>query len=390
VFHADNAERVYVQSPSLYLTGNGTIVSANSMGAGTIYTVISQDNTASPDQLRTAGSMPGGFAEGPGLSQQQLGRYLQLPHPYPRVATLARAITSSGSIAVPSPTTYDKVEAIELWMSRHIHYTTDIPPLSPGADAVTSFLFGSRLGYCEQISTATVVMLRSLGIPARETVGYVPGSYDPITDLYDVEAKDAHAWVQVEFPGFGWQNFDPTADVPLANPSPGSVLTSEAGRTLAHLPWIPIGIGLVLAASIYAIARFRLRRPATWAHRIAFDLEHGGARHGDRRRTGETLTAYGRRLGKDDPLYGNRERLIAATQLVERSSYGGIEPSENEIAVAVAFSRGYRRLRRRLRRTANRVDGGRPGRSTRSGNPGQDRDTASASSNEALAASSGR
>ena len=108
-------------------------------------------------------------------------------------------------------------------MSTHVRYTTDIPPLPAGADAVTSFLFGSRRGYCEQISTATVVMLRTLGIPARETVGYVPGSYDPLTDLYEVQANDAHAWVQVWFPGYGWQNFDPTAHVPLANPSPGSV-----------------------------------------------------------------------------------------------------------------------------------------------------------------------
>lgn len=399
VFHAENAERVYVQSPSLYLTGNGTIVSANSMGAGTIYTVISQDNTASPEQLRAAGSLTARYPGAPGLSEGELTRYLQLPHPYPRVATLARAITASTPTGDPNPTTYDKVEGIELWMSRHIHYTTDIPPLSPGTDAVTNFLFGSRLGYCEQISTATVVMLRTLGVPARETVGYVPGSYDPITDLYDVEAKDAHAWVQVWFPGFGWQNFDPTADVPLANPSPGSVLTSAAGRTLAHLPWIPIGIALVLAAVIYMIARLRIRRPPTWAHRVAHDLERGGARRGNRRHTGETLTAYGRRLGKDDPLYGNRERLIAATQLVERSSYGGIEPSADEIAVAVEFSRGYRRHRRRLRRTANLVDSSRSGRSTRPrssraadrpGNRDQDRDSANASSNEALAASRGR
>ena len=61
-------------------------------------------------------------------------------------------------------------------------------------------------------------MLRSLGIPAREAVGYVPGPYNPITDLYEVQAKDAHAWVQVWFPGYGWQSFDPTAVVPLGQP----------------------------------------------------------------------------------------------------------------------------------------------------------------------------
>ena len=221
------------------------------------------------------------------------------------MAALTRSITSGiGRPGEPDPHIYDKVEAIEGWMADHIKYTTDIPPLPAGADAVTSFLFGTRLGYCEQISTATVVMLRSLGIPARETVGYVPGSYDPITDLYEVQAKDAHAWVQVWFPGYGWQSFDPTADVPLANPSPGSVLARTAGRVLAHLPWIPIGIVAAVTVVFVEVRRRRLRRPPTWAHQIAADLERGGARLGRRRRVNETLSAYGVRLAAGDDRYG--------------------------------------------------------------------------------------
>ena len=41
------------------------------------------------------------------------------------------------------------------------------------------FLFGNRTGFCEQISTALAVMLRSIGIPAREAAGYVPGTLQP-------------------------------------------------------------------------------------------------------------------------------------------------------------------------------------------------------------------
>ncbi len=316
---------------------------------------------------------PGSAAETQALSQPQLDRYLQLPHPYPRVAALARTVTAGISGADdPDPHTYDKVEAIERWMATHIKYTTDIPPLAPDADAVTSFLFGSRLGYCEQISTATVVMLRSLGIAARETVGYVPGSYNPITDLYDVQAKDAHAWVQVWFPGYGWQSFDPTADVPLANPSPGSVLASTAGRALAHLPWVPIGIAVAVAATVGGVRRRRRRRPPTWAHQVAADLERGGARRGRRRRTDETLSAYGRRLAEDDGRYG--AGLIDSTQLVERYTYGGVEPSAGQIAAALAFTRGYRRARRRRHPVERR----------------HERASASASSKEAPAASRGR
>ena len=50
--------------------------------------------------------------------------------------------------------------ALETWIGRHTRYTTDIPPLAKGQDAVTEFLFGNRRGYCEQISTALAVMLR--------------------------------------------------------------------------------------------------------------------------------------------------------------------------------------------------------------------------------------
>ena len=267
---------------------------------------------------------------------------------------------------------YDKVQAIEGWMAAHIKYTTDIPPLAAGADAVTTFLFGTRLGFCEQISTATVVMLRSLGIPAREAVGYVPGSYNPITDLYDVQAKDAHAWVQVWFPGYGWQSFDPTADVPLANPSPGSVLARNAGRVLAHLPWIPIGMVATLAVAFAGARRRRLRRPPTWAHQIAADLERGGVGTGRRRRVNETLSAYGVRLADGDDRHG--AGLIGSTRLVERYTYGGMEPSAEEIRAALAFARRYRQDRRRRHPSDRR----------------HDRDRASASSNDAPAASRGR
>jgi protein-glutamine gamma-glutamyltransferase len=373
VFHADNAQRVYIQSHSLFLTGDGTIVSSTSMGAGTVYTVVSNDIAASAQQLEQATTpLPPMDPPPQQLSKAQTTRYLQLPHPYPRVEQLAAQITSGIDVDGDSdPHTYAKVEAIESWMSTHIKYTTDIPPLAPGADTVDSFLFGSRRGYCEQISTATVIMLRSLGIPARETVGYVPGSYNPITDLYDVEAKDAHAWVQVWFPGYGWQNFDPTANVPLANPSPGSVLTTSAGHALARLPWVPISIVLLVIGVVVALRRRRLGRPSTWALHIAQDLERAGTRMAAPRRPDETLTAFGLRLAEVDPPYGPGLRSV--TLMVEQYSYGGIEPSAQQIAEALAFTHRFRSAGRRADSLAD-----------------QPREASSASSKEAPAASSGR
>jgi transglutaminase-like putative cysteine protease len=407
VFHADNVQRVYLQTRAVLVTPDGTIASTTSMGPGTIYTVVSNDTNATAAQLQSA-SAPGTAGPALGADNSTLvgaGRYLQLPHAYPRVAALAASITAgvgsgpavgSGaagatgaatqSPATIDPHTYDKVEAIGRWMATHVHYTTDIPPLPAGSDAVDSFLFGTRRGYCEQISTATVVMLRSLGIPAREAVGYVPGPYNPVTDLYDIQAKDAHAWVQVWFPGYGWQNFDPTADVPLANPTPGSVLATSLGHALGRVPWIPIAVVVAAAAVVVWVFRRRSRRPATWAHQVAADLATGGARLGLSRRADETLTAYGRRLSAAAP--DQARDLASVSGLVERATYGGTEPTADQIAAALIVTRRFRGVPKRRRRAGG--SGGPPGSAGFDAAEGQAREWASASSNEAPAANRGR
>ena len=86
VFHADNAQRVYIQSRSLFLTGDGTIASASSMGAGTVYTVVSDDVTATPEQLRqsTLSQPSSPVPQADGLPRSDTERYLQLPHAYPQ------------------------------------------------------------------------------------------------------------------------------------------------------------------------------------------------------------------------------------------------------------------------------------------------------------------
>ena len=145
---------------------------------------------------------------------------------------------------------------------------------------MTEFLFGNRRGYCEQISTALAVMLRTLGIPSREATGYVPGPYNPLTDLYEVQAKDAHAWVQVWFPGYGWQSFDPTASVPLANPSPAAALVHDAKGAFDRLPKLPLVVVLGALLATAAIVGIRRRRPASWGQAITRQLVRAARRGG--------------------------------------------------------------------------------------------------------------
>ena len=60
------------------------------------------------------------------------------------------------------------------------------------------------------------VLLRADGIPTRIVTGYGPGERNPFTGYYEVRSSDAHAWVEVYYPGYGWVPYDPTFGVPAA------------------------------------------------------------------------------------------------------------------------------------------------------------------------------
>jgi len=288
------------------------MVSPIGLGKGAIYSVESQVTTATAQELRQA---TGGAA----LSLASVATDLQLPHPYPRVKALARSVTAGDR------TTYDRVQSLIRWIGAHTRYPTDIPPLPAGADTVDEFLFGNRVGFCEQISTSLAVMLRSIDVPTREVVGYVPGSYNPITDLYQVRANDAHAWVQVWFPGYGWQNFDPTANVPLANPSPGVTALKDIGVALRRIPRVPIMAVLLVAALLTFIWRWHRTRPQSWAQRVARSAERAGRRAGHPRHAHETLFEFATAL--DGLSGGNSKAWRQLASPVEANVYGNVEPS---------------------------------------------------------------
>jgi transglutaminase-like putative cysteine protease len=315
VFHAESASELWFPSGKLYVGADGTIVSPLGLGSGSVYTVESEVSNATPAQLRAADSPLT-------LPVDVQGEEEQLPHAYPRVLALARAVTAHDT------TTYDKVQSLIHWIGAHTRYSENIPPLPAGADTVDEFLFGNRVGFCEQISTSLAVMLRSLGIPAREAVGYVPGGFDPITDLYQVHADDAHAWVQVWFPGYGWQDFDPTAVVPLSPPSPGSTALHDVGSALRRIPPVPVVAVAAVAGLGAVLAHWRRTRPRTWAERVARAVERAGRRAGRPRRPAETLGEYAARLDEPSGSGSSTWRRLAGS--VEASAYGGHDPPPAE------------------------------------------------------------
>lgn len=114
------------------------------------------------------------------------------------------------SIVEGKETVFDKVRAIEDWLSGpEFQYTLDIPPL-PGEHPMNAFFTQIRRGHCELFASAMALAVRSLGIPARVVSGYVGGEWDSQSRSYIVREGMAHLWVEVLFLNYGWVPFDPS------------------------------------------------------------------------------------------------------------------------------------------------------------------------------------
>jgi len=161
--------------------------------AGTpLYDVISVASVPSDSALRTAD----------GSLRRENAPYLQLPELTTRIRQLADSLT------VNQPTRLDKARAVESYL-RTFRYTLELPATEREA-TLDHFLFERRAGHCEYFSTAMVILLRSAGVPARNVNGFLGGEWNDFGRYLSVTQNNAHSWVEVYFPGFGWVPFDPT------------------------------------------------------------------------------------------------------------------------------------------------------------------------------------
>ncbi|HEX4323515.1 MAG TPA: transglutaminaseTgpA domain-containing protein [Gaiellaceae bacterium] len=118
-------------------------------------------------------------------------------------------------VAGHARTPYGAVAALESWFlaSGNFRYSNHPPVISP---PLVNFVTKTHAGYCQYFAGAMALMLRYLGIPARVSVGFAGGAYDPNQHVWDVTDREAHAWVEVWFKGYGWLPFDPTPAGPGA------------------------------------------------------------------------------------------------------------------------------------------------------------------------------
>ena len=213
---------------------------------------------------------------------------------------------------------------MQAWLKENKRYRWTSRAIRPDADPVNVFVFDRDEGFCEQIASTMALMLRASGVPTRVVTGSVPASRNVFTGYWEVRNADAHAWVEVLYPGYGWMPYDPTFGVPLASaanttfmlaplskitqsvPAALRQVTDIARSTVDALPgprWVgTVGlfglviVGVVLRRSVAVVARHRNRDPGNRAIDAWLAVERALKEQGLRREAHETAAEFAERV----------------------------------------------------------------------------------------------
>lgn len=194
------------KATTLYVTGwlpNYDDVDAISVDQmpreGDSYSVDGIESTASASQLEAAGANYPAYID---------SRYLELP-----ISVTDKTKQLAHAVADGARTPYEQAMDIQNYLRQTYGYDESIAGPSKGQDAVDYFLFQEQKGYCEYFASAMVVMLRAIDVPSRVVAGFREVPYDQESSGYLYTEKQAHTWVEVYFPGYGWIPFEPTPGI---------------------------------------------------------------------------------------------------------------------------------------------------------------------------------
>ena len=266
------------------------------------------------------------------LTDDERSAYLQRPAAMERIARLAERVTEGAQSDA------ERARLVERYLrdSGTFEYTLRQPD-TRGRDPLEVFLFEARRGHCEYFSTAMAMMLRSLGIPARNVTGLVGGRFNEYGQYYALRQGDAHSWVEAHVDG-RWTTFDPTpAGRAELGPMDGPLADLSALIDALRTRWSRDVVGYDLRVQTRA-----LRDALTWLSRFRGsndEREEPGA--SDAISEGET--PYWPWLVAATAL-----ALLVALRFRRRQRAG--DRSERAAPEALAAARLYRELERALKK----------------------------------------
>ncbi len=181
----------------LFLSGYDPVVAAipsssKGLGDGSVYRVIS----ALPDLSKDA-------LEAVDPTTRLEYRYHQIPSSLDGIHEVASGITDGAF------TDLERIRRIVTFIDGNYKFDDSaVDQLARTLDPL-EFLSGqSTSGTSMDFATATVLLARASGIPARLVTGYLPGQFDPLSGTYMVRESDQHAWAEIFLGGTGWVPFD--------------------------------------------------------------------------------------------------------------------------------------------------------------------------------------
>ena len=207
----------------------GALQSGVTLDTGKGYQITADITTATEAMLAGAGS---------DYPAEIVATYLSTDGVTQRTADLALKVVETAGATDP----YHQAKALADYLRadpRFSYSTVAALPSEPGRDLVDFFLFdpNGQVGYCEYYASAMAVMARTLGLPSRVAVGYAPGERIQ-TGIYQYRERNAHAWTEIYFPGYGWQIFEATHSISAVRRLPGEGTVPPVGPTTVD-PRVP-------------------------------------------------------------------------------------------------------------------------------------------------------
>ncbi len=363
-----------VNLPStLSITGLQGWFAGDSVAADTAYTVtaavprLGQADGITQNKLRAASTV---------YPNDITAQYTQVP--FGAMGPYADKLLATVLAKAGTTNPYDLASAMEAFFrSDYFTYSTDVRAVNCQNPSAVECFAEYRTGYCLHYASTMAILLRAANpadpIPTRLVQGFLPSEISGGQEV--VRNSQAHAWVEVYFPGYGWIPFDPTgggvgqpvplpvgAPVPTASaplPSsdtsgdlprrtarpfppivpPGGTATPTAAQPLDQALAVAIGALLVAAlGALISIAWWRGPRgevtpDAAWA-----TVSQSASRFGFAPRPTQTVYEYAASLGELVPVA--RPDITTVADAKVETTYARVELTpEREHAVAAAMRR---------------------------------------------------